>query len=46
MSAIQFGLSGLTIGIRVSVPTPRLFICLKLRAAKDCARSSVGMNTP
>ena len=46
ISAIQFGLSGLTAGISVSVPTPELLICLKLSAANACAKSLVGINVP
>ena len=43
MSAINVGLIGFGIGMILSVPIPRLLICLKFSAVNDCAIPDVGM---
>ena len=37
---------GVVVGIRVSVPIPRLFPCLKLRVSNVWAIPAIGINSP
>ena len=44
--AIKPGLSGSGIGIKVSVPRPRLLSCVKFRAVNEAATPAFDKNTP
>ena len=40
------GFDGSGIGIRLSVPTPKLLICVKFNTVNDCAAPTWGIKTP
>jgi hypothetical protein len=46
MSAINVGLDGLGIGMILSVPIPRLLICLKFKVINHLAVPATGIKIP